>query len=73
MYASVVHESVNRIAWRMRPAATSSHRTSPGKIGNPAASAEVQPLGRRSLRSRSQIAPLPALGWPPFHRAAYSS
>ena len=42
----LVLERVKRMACLMTPAATSSYRTSPGKMGNPAASAEVQPQGR---------------------------
>src|ERR1700719_3375139 len=34
--------TVNRSAWLMAPAATSSYRARPGKTGKPAASAEVQ-------------------------------
>jgi hypothetical protein len=41
--------AVNRMACAISPAATSSQRTSPGKIGNPAASADVQPAGRSAL------------------------
>ena len=35
-----VCEKVTRIAWLMRPAATSSYFTKPGRIGSPAASPE---------------------------------
>jgi hypothetical protein len=38
--------TVTLIAWSIRPAAASSKRTSPAKIGSPAASAEVKPSGR---------------------------
>ena len=68
--------TVNRIACSIAPALTSSQRTRPGKIGRPAASADVQVAGRRSFAfgpSRWKIAPLPAVGSPPFHSAAYSS
>src|SRR5208337_2986427 len=40
--ACCVTGTVKRIAWLIAPAATSSYRTSPVKIGSPAASAEVQ-------------------------------
>jgi hypothetical protein len=45
------------------PRLTSSQRTRPGKIGSPAASAEVQPAGRTLFERRLQIAPEPA--WRP--------
>lgn len=64
---------MNRIACRMLPALTSSQRTSPARIGSPAASADVHVSGRRPLVSRSMIAPLPARGSPSFHTAANSS
>ena len=44
-----VSGAVNRSAWVISPAATSSQRTSPGRIGSPAASADVQPAGRSSF------------------------
>ncbi len=68
-----MHETVKRIACAIVPAFTSSHRTSPARIGSPAASAEVHVSGRSAFESRSQIAPLPASGSPPFQSAAYSS
>ena len=42
------------------PSVTSSYRTSPGKIGSPAASAEVQPAGRSLFEFKSKTAPEPA-------------
>ena len=42
--------------------------TRPGRIGKPAASAEVKPAGRSALDLRFQIAPEPAEDWP---RARY--
>src|SRR5690349_16973679 len=51
---------VNRIAWSTYPPATSLYRSSPGRIGRPAASAEVQPFGRSALLVSSQVAPDPA-------------
>src|SRR6266700_8057989 len=53
--------AVNLMAWVTEPAWTSSRRSSPGRIGSPAASAEVQPEGRRALDRRSQMAPDPAV------------
>ena len=49
------------MAWSTVPAATSSYRSRPGRIGSPAASAEVQPRGRRALLRRSHVAPDPAV------------
>jgi hypothetical protein len=57
----------------MRPDATSSYRTSPGRIGSPAASAEVHPSGRSAFDPRSHTAPLPARGRPWFQSNANSS
>ena len=74
MYVSRVSGAVNRSAWVISPEATSSQRTSPGRIGRPAASALVQPSGRRSFEDRSQIAPEPACQVPLADwRAANSS
>src|SRR6185437_9426384 len=42
-------EAVKRIAWSIEPAATSSQRTRPGKMGSPAASAEVHVAGRSAF------------------------
>ena len=46
---------MNRSACRISPAATSSYRTRPGRIGSPAASAEVHPLGRAPLLEEDGI------------------
>src|SRR5437868_2547148 len=62
-----VQSKVTRIACPMNPACTSSYRTSPGRIGNPAASAEVQVSGRREFEPSGNAAPLQPLGDPPFH------
>ncbi len=43
----------------MLPALTSSQRTRPGRIGSPAASAEVHVSGRRRFESRSKIGAAP--------------
>src|SRR5687767_7175286 len=51
MNASRAWFVVNRRAWLIAPAATSSYRTSPGRIGKPAASALVK--FRVGARSRS--------------------
>src|SRR3954453_24269024 len=42
-------------------------------IESPAASALVHPAGRRAFDVRSNTAPDPAVGLPPFQCAAYSS
>jgi hypothetical protein len=61
MYARRVRSTVKRSAWSMLPVAASpSQRASPGRIGRPAASAEVQPAGRSLFERRSKIAPEPA-------------
>ena len=52
----------------MAPAATSSWRTRPGKMGRPAASALVQPSGRRAFDRRSKYAPEPAAQPEPARR-----
>ena len=57
----------------MCPARTSSGRTRPGRIGSPAASAEVQPSGRSRLEVRSNTAPEAAFQPRPLRRASYSS
>ncbi len=44
----------------MRPDWISSQRTRPGRIGNPAASAEVQVSGRRASETKLKTAPEPA-------------
>src|SRR5579862_4157384 len=51
--------TVKRKAWFMAPAWTSSYRTSPGKTGRPAASAEVQYIGRSASLVMSNSAPEP--------------
>src|SRR5689334_18885461 len=63
-YALRERDTVNRSAWEMIPALTSSYRTSPGKIGRPAASAEVQPAGRKVFDDKSKMAPEPACQLP---------
>src|SRR5260221_8552316 len=53
--------TVKRSAWSIRPVeASPSQRASPGRIGRPAASAEVHVAGRRAFERRFQIAPEPA-------------
>jgi hypothetical protein len=51
---------VKRIAWSTFRFFTSRQRSRPGRIGSPAASADVQPSGRSALLSRRQVAPDPA-------------
>src|SRR5256886_2447632 len=53
--------------------AASSYRTRPGKIGNPAASADVQPAGLSALELRSKIAPEPACQLDPPLRGCASN
>jgi hypothetical protein len=59
-YRGAVVGAVKRIAWSTDPARTSDHRSSPGRIGSPAASADVHPAGRRALDRRFHTAPDPA-------------
>src|SRR3954471_5622444 len=70
MYVLWVHDAVTRIAWATSPAATSPSPSTPAMIGNPPASALVQPAGRRRSDVRSNTAPDPAVGLPPFQCAA---
>src|SRR5581483_4209082 len=58
-YEFCVCGTVKRIACRIAPAVISSYLTRPGKIGKPAASADVQLAGRRASESRLKIAPEP--------------
>ncbi len=51
-----------RSAWRMAPASASSRRASPGRIGSPAASAEVQRSGRSAFDA--QVPDRAAVGVP---------
>ena len=51
---------VNRIAWSMLRLLTSFQRSRPGRIGRPAASAEVQVFGRSRSDVSDQTAPEPA-------------
>ena len=52
-----VSATVKRSAWLITPAATSLYRASPGRIGRPAASADVHVLGRSALLLRLNTAP----------------
>src|SRR6476620_10539185 len=62
-----VRGAVKRMTWSISPDATSSKRTRPGRIGNPAASPEVHPSGRMAFELRSHVAPEPAVhDAPPF-------
>src|SRR5258708_7569586 len=49
------------MAWLTAPAATSSGRSRPGRIGSPAASADGPPAGRGAAERRLQMAPHPAV------------
>src|SRR5688572_31526814 len=51
---------VKRMAWSLVPSRTSFQRSRPGRIGSPAASAEVHESGRRSLDVSDHTAPEPA-------------
>src|SRR4029453_14814825 len=73
MYAGRVVPVVKRRACQTTPAATSSYLARPGRIGSPAASAEVQPSGRSALERMFQIAPEPARQPVDVLRAANSS
>ncbi|HVC71937.1 MAG TPA: hypothetical protein VNC61_16900 [Acidimicrobiales bacterium] len=53
--------TVTRLAWSMTPAATSSGRTKPARMGRPAASAAVKPAVGRASDPRGKTAPDPAL------------
>src|SRR6185437_6156340 len=69
MKADRVRWAVNRMAWVIgrlcRTAAwTWAKFSRPGRIGRPAASAEVHPAGRSAFEVRCQIAPEPAVEWP---------
>src|ERR1017187_1944413 len=66
MYPERVRCAVNRIACMigfpvLTACSTGVKFSSPGRIGSPAASAEVQPAGRSALDLRFQIAPEPAV------------
>src|SRR5688572_3334395 len=73
MYARRVSGAVKRRACLITPRATSSYRARPGRIGNPAASADVQPSGRSVFDVMFQIAPEPARQPVDVLRASYSS
>jgi len=45
--------SVKRSAWRIVPLRASLARSKSGRIGKPAASADVQPSGRSAFEARS--------------------
>src|SRR5947209_17431492 len=61
--------AVKRMAWSTWPDCTSSRRSRPGRIGRPAASADVHVAGRSALDRRLKTAPEPAVGRPPFQLA----
>ena len=65
--------AVKRSAWSIRRPTTSSQRASPGKIGSPAASADVQPAGRSLSDDRLHVAPDPAVQPRLVWRRSYSS
>ena len=58
MYAFCVRGIATLRAWLIAPAWTSSTRARPGRIGSPAASADVWPSGRRAFERRSNVAAL---------------
>src|SRR5882724_1292465 len=55
-YARRTCGTVKRTACVISPEATSACFSSPGRIGRPAASAEVQPAGRTAFSLRSHFA-----------------
>ena len=57
----------------MYPESTSSQRTRPGKMGRPAASAEVQRSGREASERRFHFAPLDASQEPSEFREPWKS
>lgn len=65
--------AVKRIACLISPDTISSYRTKPGRIGKPAASAEVQFAERRRLDFKSKTAPDTAVQDFSFFLAEYSS
>src|SRR5215813_13934054 len=65
--------TTNRSAWPIHPESTSFQRTSPGKMGSPAASAEVQRSGREAFDQRFHFSPLGALQEPSEFREAWKS
>src|ERR1700682_4729881 len=65
-----VRTAVKRMAWLMAPAWTSYQRTNPGKIGRPAASADVQFKGRRASDPNEKMAPDPAVQDEPLPASA---
>src|SRR5579862_2524297 len=69
MNAFCVCTAVNLIACVTAPANTSSGRRRPGKIGSPAASADVHVAGRKASDCRLQMAPEPAVDPPGEYRA----
>src|SRR6266498_2347325 len=73
IWPSQVRGAVKRSAWRITPVETLLQRTSPGKIGRPAASALVQPSVRRLFERNGHVAPDPAYQPVEVLRAAYSS
>ncbi len=60
MYSRRVLATASRIACSIIPRSHSSKRGTAGNIGNPAASPEVQPAGRRAFESKSNFAPFDA-------------
>ena len=67
-YSRRERETVTRRAWSIFPG-----RASSGRIGRPAASADVQPAGRSFGLRRFQVAPEPACQRPFSRRSANSS
>src|SRR2546422_7226387 len=60
MYSRRVLATARRIACSTIPRSHSSKRGTAGNIGNPAASPEVQPAGRKVLEFKSNFAPFDA-------------
>src|SRR5262249_27213859 len=68
-----VSGTVKPRAGSMCPAAPSPYRTRPGRIGRPAASADVQYSGRNLFDDRFQLTPTSASQWSPRQNARPSS
>ena len=73
MYARWVCGAVTLNAWVMTPVRISSKRANPGRIGSPAASADVHPSGRKAELLRSHTAPDDACHAPLTTEALYNS
>ena len=74
-HARLLRLTVTRSACLIAPRLTSGYLASSGRIGSPAASAEVHPAGRSLVERRFHVAPEPALhapGRPSRSNSSYS-